>query len=141
MIKKYSSKVSYGLLIFVFLLFYLPLLPNLFIGEINEKTIGLIYFETVVFTFIVHLFLNTVYSIENTSLKIRCGVFSYRPIDINLIKEISKTKSIISSPAPSFDRILIKYGKFDELIISPKDKINFINDLMKVNPNIKSNIN
>ena len=61
-------------------------MPNLFVGEINEKTTGLIAFETVVFTFIVHLFLNTVYAIENTSLKIRCGVFSYRPIDINLIK-------------------------------------------------------
>ena len=137
MIKKYPSKVSYGLLIFVFLLFYLPLLPNLFVGEINEKIIGLIAFETVVFTFIVTLFLNTSYTIENNLLKIKCGVFSCRPIDINLIKEISKTKSIISSPAPSFDRIIIVHGKFNELIISPKDKKNFLNDLMKVNPNIK----
>ena len=140
MIKKYPSKVSYGLLIFVFLLFYLPLLPNLLVGELNEKLIGLIAFETVVFTFILHLFLKTSYTIKNQHLKIRCGIFSYRPIDINLIKEISKTKSIISSTAPSFDRILIKHGEFNELIISPKDKLNFINDLMKINPIIKSNL-
>ena len=87
MIKKYTSKVSYGLLIFMFLLFYLPVLPNIFVVEINEKTIGLISFETVFFNFTVNLFLNTVYSIEKTSLKIICGVFSYRPIDITLIKE------------------------------------------------------
>ena len=141
MIKKYTSKVSYGLLIFVFLLFYLPVLPNIFVGEINEKTIGLISFETVFFNFTVNLFLNTVYSIENTSLKIICGVFYNHPIDINLIKEISKIKIIISSPAPCFDRILIKHGKFNELIISQKDKMDFINDLIKVTPNIKSNIN
>ena len=112
MIKKYPSKVSYGLLIFVFLLFYLPLLPNLFIGEINEKTIGLIAFETVVFTFIVHLFLNTFYTIENTSLKIKCGVFSYQPIDITLIKEISKTNispEILSFRKKRFQKII--HGK------------------------------
>ena len=138
--KNYPAKVSYWLLLFVFLVFYLPLLPNLFFRELNEKMIGLIAFETVLFSFIVHLFLNTNYIIENKILKVKCGIFSYKPIDINLIKEISNTKSIISSPAPSFDRIVIKYGKFDELIISPKNKMNFLNDLIKVNPNIKSNI-
>jgi len=53
---------------------------------------------------------------------------------------VSKTKNIISSPAPSFDRIEIKYGSFDEIIISPKEKLNFEHDLTIMNPNIKNNI-
>ena len=140
MTKKYPSKVSYGLLIFVFLVFYGPLIPDLIRGEFNEKSIGLIVFLSIVFIFIAHLFLKTQYSIENNKLKIKCGLFSYKPIDIDEIKEISKTKSILSSPAPSFDRIEIKYGKFNEVIISPKDKFHFAEDLTKINPNIKNKI-
>ena len=140
MTKKYPSKVSYGLLIFVFLVFYGPLIPDLIRGEFNEKSIGLIVFLSIVFIFIAHLFLKTQYSIENNKLKIKCGLFSYKPIEIDEIKEISKTKSILSSPAPSFDRIEIKYGKFNEVIISPKDKFHFAEDLTKINPNIKNKI-
>lgn len=90
--------------------------------------------------FIAHLFLRTVYTIDHDQLKIKCGIFSYQPIDIHEIREISKTKSIISSPAPSFDRIEIKYGKFDTIIISPNDKLSFANDLSLINPTIKNNI-
>jgi len=140
MTKKYPSKVSYGLLIFVFLVFYGPLIPDLIRGELNEKSIGIIIFLSIVFIFIAHFFLKTQYSIENNKLKIKCGLFSYKPIDIDEIKEISKTKSILSSPAPSFDRIEIKYGKFNEVIISPKDKFHFAEDLTKINPNIKNKI-
>ncbi|MEZ7497974.1 PH domain-containing protein [Flavobacterium sp. Arc3] len=140
MTKTYPSKVSYGLLTFVFLVFYGPLIPDLINGNINAKTIGLIVFLSVVFAFIAHLFLKTQYTIDNDKLKIKTGIFSYEPIDIDEIKEISKTKSIISSPAPSFDRIKIKYGKFDAIIISPKDKFHFAKDLTKINPRIKNKI-
>ncbi|WP_051007971.1 PH domain-containing protein [Psychroflexus torquis] len=61
-------------------------------------------------------------------------------IGINDIKEITKSNTIISSPAASFDRIEIKYGKFQEMIISPKDKFEFAKYLTKLNPKIKNNI-
>ena len=140
MTKKYPSKVSYGLLIFIFLVFYGPLIPDLVNSDLSGKMIELIGFLSLIFAFVLHLFFGTHYTIENNKLKIKCGIFSYKPIEIDKIKEVSKTKSIISSPAPSFDRIEIKYGKFDEIIISPKDKLNFTNDLVIINPNIKNNI-
>lgn len=140
MTKKYPSKVSYGLLIFIFLIFYGPLIPDLISSSINIKIIVFIGFLTLIFAFILHLFLRTYYIIENKKLKVKCGVFLYKPIEIDSIKEVSKTKNIFSSPAPSFDRVIIKYGKFDEIIISPKDKLSFANDLVKLNPNIKNNI-
>ena len=96
-------------------------------------TIGLL---TLLFAFILHMFFKTRYIIDANKLKIKCGFIPYKPIDIATIKEVARTKSIISSPAPSFDRIVIKYGKYDEIIISPKDKQNFVKDLLKINPEI-----
>ena len=86
------------------------------------------------------MFLNTVYIIEEKKLKIKCGFFSYKPVEIDEIKEITKSSNIISSPAASFDRIEIKYGKFEELIISPKNKFEFAQYLKNLNPKIKNNI-
>lgn len=140
MTKKYPSKISYGLLSFIFLVFYAPIFPAFLRDEINSKIIGFIVFQSFVFALIVSLFLKTEYIIDKTQLIIKCGFFSYKPIDIKQIKEISETKSIQSSPAPSFDRIEIKYGKFDETIISPQNKFSFAKDLVKINPSIKNNL-
>jgi hypothetical protein len=38
------------------------------------------------------------------------------------------------------DRLVIKYNKFDEIYISPKDKQLFVNELIKINPNIEVKI-
>ena len=117
MTKIYASKVSYGLLTFIFFIFYGSLIPSLINSELNGRMIGIIGFVSLVFAFVLHLFLKTQYTIDNKQLKIKCGVFSFKPINIEDIKEVSNTKSIISSPAPSFDRIEIKYGKLNEVII------------------------
>ncbi|WP_310991738.1 PH domain-containing protein [Aequorivita marina] len=129
MTKIYSSKVSYGLLSFIFLMFYEPLIPDFINSELNGKSIGFIILLTLVFMFLAHLFLKTKYTIDSNKLKIQCGLITYRPIDIDEIKEISKTNSIISSAAPSFERILIKNGKFKQVIIYPKNKVQFAKDL------------
>ena len=139
-IKIYKAKVSYGLLIFVFLVFFAPFTILFIKEEFNEKMIITIVFLLLLFSFIFYLVFKTEYTIGNGKLKIRCGFFTYKPIEINEIKKISKTTNIISAPAPSFDRIEIKYGKFNEIIISPKDKIDFVKYLTKLNPNIKNNI-
>lgn len=140
MTKKYSSKVSYVLLTFIFLIFFGPLIPNLVGVEFSGNLITSITFLSLTFVFVLYLFFGTTYTIDKEELIIKCGPFSYQPIEITKIKEISKTNNIISSPAPSFDRIEITYGVFDKIIISPKDKMTFVNDLIKINPSIKNNI-
>lgn len=140
MVKKYSSKISYGLLIFIFLVFFAPLITNLLHNPFNIKVLIVLGLLIIVFGFILHLFFKTEYIIDNKKLRIRCGIFSYKPIEIDDIKEVSKTNNLISSPAPSFDRIEIKYGKFDTIIISPKDKSKFAKDLRKINPDIRNYI-
>ncbi len=136
MTKIYKSKISYGLLLVIFLVFYGPLVPDLINKELNSKMLMTIGLLTLFFALILHMFFKTRYIIDDNKLKIKCGLIPYKPIDIATIKEIARTKSIISSPAPSFDRIVIKYGKYDEIIISPKDKQNFVKDLLRINPKI-----
>ena len=140
MTKKYSSKVSYGLLTVVFIVFFSPLILNLIKSGINLNLTLISLFLIIIFGLITHMFLKTEYTIEENKLKIKCGFFTYKPIEINEIKEITKSSNIISSPAPSFDRIEIKYGKFEEMIISPKDKFECAKYLTRLNTNIKNNI-
>lgn len=138
--KKYPSKVSYGLLIFMFLVLYGPLIPVLIHEEFNGKVIGLIGFLTLVFAFILHLFFGTHYTIEQEVLKIKCGFFSYEPIAIMDIKELAASRNWMASPAPSLDRIAITYGTFNEVLISPKDLSLFVADLTAINPKIRNKI-
>lgn len=136
----YYSKVSYTLLIVVFLVFFGSLVPNFIRDGFNSNTILAFTAMVVLFGFILHMFFNTTYRIDKEKLYIKCGFFSYKPINIREMKKISKSSNIISSPAASFDRIEITYGKFEELIISPRHKIKFIEDLQKINPKLKNNL-
>jgi len=138
--KTYPAKVSYGFLVIIFLLFYGPLVPALMKYGFDLSIGVAIGLLTLIFAFVLHLFLKTEYIIDGKYLKIKHGIFSFKPIDIETIKEVSNTKTLISSPAPSFDRIAIKYGKFSEIIISPRDKKAFVNDLLKINPTIKHSV-
>jgi len=90
---------------------------------------------------ILHMLLNTKYIIHNKLLKIKCGLFNYKPIDIMKIKSVKKSDSYMSSPASSFDRIEIRYGKFDDIIISPDEQHLFIKELKVINPTIENRVN
>lgn len=140
MTKKYDTKISYGLLIFTFLIFFVPVILGTLKNGIENGfyvTIGILIPS---YAFILHVFLKTTYIVENKTLKIKCGFLFNKNIPIDSIKGIKKTKNLISSPAPSFDRIEIKYGKFDAIIISPKDKVTFAKDLNLINPTIVNSI-
>ncbi len=43
----------------------------------------------------------------------------------------------MSSPACSFDRIEVKYGKYEGVIISPENRKAFIDEVLKVNPKVE----
>ena len=58
-------------------------------------------------------------------------------IEIKTIRKITETYNPLSSPAASIDRIEIFYNKFDSVLISPKKKKEFIEDILKINPNIE----
>lgn len=136
----YYSKVSYALLGFIFLVFFGPLVPSFLSVGLTKPIVLTSLFLVVLFLLIVHMFFYTTYTIDKDELKIKCGFIRYKPFKIKDMKKVSKTSSIISSPAASFDRIEITYGKFDEIIISPKDKHQFVEELQKINPNLINNL-
>ena len=68
---------------------------------------------------------------------INSGFIYKQKINITSIKKISETNNLLASPAASLDRIAIYYNEKDLVIISPKDKIDFIDQLIKLNSKIK----
>ncbi len=93
-----------------------------------------------VILFVVHMFLTTKYTIEGDNLVIKCGFLYHKTIDINTIRRIAETNNLLSSPATSLDRLEILYGKFDSVLISPRRKAEFINDIKRINPGIEVNL-
>jgi hypothetical protein len=78
----------------------------------------------------------TRYIINENNLIVRSMWIVNDTIDISKIRKIEKSSSILSSPALSLDRLAIKFNKFDEVYISPKEKQSFLDDLLAINPNI-----
>ena len=89
-----------------------------------------------VILFVGWVWFGTGYEISDDELKIRCGPFRQR-IPLQEIKEIKKTRSPLSAPACSLDRMEIKYGKSKRVMISPADKENFINTIVEKSPHIQ----
>ena len=59
-------------------------------------------------------FFNKIY---DNILKIRNSFLYSKDIDIYEIKSITKSNSLISSPAAVFDRIELNYGKYDSVLV------------------------
>ena len=79
--------------------------------------------------FIFYLYRKTAYILEDEWLVIQCGFFYSLRIPYADIKRIRKTANPISSPAWSFKRIQIDYGKMSSVIISPNTIEQFLNSI------------
>jgi len=129
--KKYKSKIGLGIVLFLAVVFGST--STLMI--INHAWPGVLI-NLVVIAFISHMFLTTYYIINGNDLIIKCGFLFNKTIKIDTIKKIEETNNLLSSPAASLDRIEIGYNQYDSVMISPKDKLDFINQLVTINENI-----
>lgn len=90
---------------------------------------------------VIYCFLSTKYIISNDVLIIKCGGFTSEKINIMDIVKILPIKSILSAPATSFDRIGIYLNKqYTPIIISPRNKKEFVEIMQFINPQIISKI-
>ena len=129
--KIYKSKIDWWL----GLVLLYPIFRSI-VSMIEGKWIG--YLGIVLcLLFIVFISKSTRYIIEEDKLIVKCMFIVNDRIEISKIRKIEKTNSVLSSPALSLDRIAIKFNKFDEVYISPKEKQSFLNDLLEINPNIE----
>jgi hypothetical protein len=81
--------------------------------------------ELFILGFIILTFRSTRYEVTAHEVIARSGPFRWR-IAIDGIESIRPSRSLISSPALSTDRLEIRYGKDRKLLISPKDREGFL---------------
>lgn len=74
------------------------------------------------------LMMSTSYTLSNSTLLVKSGPFKWQ-VPIEQITSITPTSNPLSSPALSLDRLRIDYGRGQSIMISPKDKSQFIQDL------------
>lgn len=74
------------------------------------------------------LLLATYYGFDGPDLVVRSGPFRWR-IPLVAITGITPTSEPLSSPALSLDRLKITYGQGRSIMISPRDKQDFLREL------------
>lgn len=88
-------------------------------------TTGLIMTMIAIIGLMVWLLVGTHYTVDGNTLRIVSGPFRWN-IAIDTITTVEATKSPISSPALSLDRIRLRYGNNRSIMISPADKTAFL---------------
>lgn len=125
--KIYKSKVDWWLIAVILIAFGYPIVD----GILSEE-----YVLSAVFIVLLVLFYflakSIQYKIDGENL-----VIWRTKIPIQSIHKVYRTRMPLSSPALSLDRIAIVYNKYDEIFISPKEREEFIKELLKVNPTIE----
>ncbi len=71
------------------------------------------------------LFWATRYKVDTEKLVVHGGLYTLR-IPLAEIRSALPSRSLLSSPALSLDRLEIKYGDNKRVLISPKDKEGFL---------------
>ena len=74
---------------------------------------------------VVSILVRTHYTVTGDSLVIACGLFRWR-VPLAEITDIVESRSLLSSPALSLDRLKISYGKKKWVLVSPDDKKGFL---------------
>ena len=88
--------------------------------------------------FLLWSYYGTYYELTQKQIKYNCGPIKGK-IEIKEIREVIKGKTLWVGLKPATARkgLIIKYGKFDEIYISPQTNDEFINQLLELNDAIK----
>ncbi|QTN38353.1 PH domain-containing protein [Cryomorphaceae bacterium] len=133
--KIYRSKVNIPLALVVFV----PIIAGLIL-TLSERTWGAAAIMGLTLVFLSAMYLTTFYAITaEQDLVVRGGPFISRRIPIANINRLQKTRTILAGPALSMDRLYVQFDQGDAVVISPVRKSEFIDALLKINPNIEIN--
>ncbi|SHJ04310.1 PH domain-containing protein [Flavobacterium haoranii] len=131
--KIFPSKVDIALPI----LFVVTSIPAIVVG-VRDKDLMVFVIMIATFGFMMYLLYDTNYTITEGNLKVHSGFIVNKNIPISEIKCIRKTDSLLSAPASSLtERIEVLYESKKSIIISPKDRKEFIEELLKQNSEIE----
>jgi len=130
----YNSKVDTWLVVALFVFVVCPIVP---VMMVDFSWIPIVM-ALVILAFALYFMLSISYVITDSTLFVKCGVLYKCKYQIKNIHKIQDTNSILSAPAASMKRIAIYfYGDATPLIISPRNKEDFIKTLTEINPSIR----
>lgn len=99
---------------------------------LTERAAGLEFFAALIVllgsVLPIWLMFSTRYTLTPSDLVIRSGPFRWR-VPFHEIRSVTPTRSPLSSPALSLDRLRIDYGRRRRIMISPGDKESFLREL------------
>lgn len=104
---------------------------------IVDKSVMILIVGVLTIFSLLWLWFGTSYKIEEELLKIKSGPFR-STVNIEDIRRLNATKTLLAGPALSIDRIEILYKKYDIAIVSPKDKPEFVQALLIKNKAIEA---
>ena len=127
----YRTKVSITLILIISLIMGCILI----LLAVSSKWIPF-FIDLLLYASILYLMVSIKYEINELQLIIHQAM-GKMTIDINTIKSIEPTHTILSAPASSLDRLRISYNKYDDVVISPRRTEEFIQHLLSINPQIE----
>ena len=122
--KRYNSKIDKGFVWFPSLI----LIAVALLLIVEKAWLGLPIVIAIAL-YLIDMFRNTHYSIEDRSLTIVAGRFYKVQIPISSITKIKPSRDPSKAPANSMDRLSIRYaidGKKKEVLVSPENKSLFL---------------
>jgi len=135
----YSKKgpiVSIFIWAFILGLLSIVIHDSFYAGDVNVVDFIVILIFLLVTAYFIWVWFQTYYEVQNDILKIVSGP-RRKQIKIKEIISIKRTLNPFTGPALSMDRMSIKYGPYQSVLVSPKEKKAFIEELLKQNPNIQ----
>lgn len=130
--KTYKSKIGPELAITLGIVIGVSLVLNI----ISHRWFVL-FISVGVLGFITHAFLTTSYTIDGNVLIVKSGLMINRKLGIDNITKIVESNTMQSGQSTSLDRLELYYTKYDCVVVSPKNKQEFIENMLEVNPNIE----
>jgi len=127
----YPSKLGIGIALFISVI-----IGGVSIQMLIEKEWFAFGINIVIFILVYFLFKSTYYTIDGNTLNVKSSFLINENIDINTITKVKETNNPMSAPAFSLDRLEITYGNGSRILISPREKTVFLNQIKSINKDI-----
>ena len=102
---------------------------------LNAQWLGVLVLS--ILTLLIYLlFKATYYIVDDNILRVRSSFIVNKKVDIQSITKVRETRNPISAPAASLDRLEVISTR-GSVLISPKNKNAFIEDITTANPRIE----
>lgn len=88
--------------------------------------------------FLLWTWFGTGYRIEKEIIKVQSGPLR-QSIHIQDIHKINKERSLLSAPSLAMDRLVLHYGNYEFVHLTPEREEAFIETLLEINPGIQFN--